>query len=40
MQLPIFYVGLGESAEDLKPFDPEAYAEAIFGLDAEAPATA
>ncbi len=40
LQLPIFYVGLGESAEDLKPFDPEAYAEAIFGLDAEAPATA
>ncbi len=32
--LPIQIVGTGETLEDLQPFDPEAYAEAIFSLDA------
>ena len=29
--LPIFYIGLGESPEDLQEFDPEYYADALFG---------
>jgi len=29
MHLPVVYVGVGESADDLRPFDPEAYAEAL-----------
>ena len=28
--LPVKFVGLGEGAEDLQPFDPEAYAEALL----------
>lgn len=31
MQLPIRYIGLGESAEDLLPFEPKAFLEAILG---------
>jgi fused signal recognition particle receptor len=34
LKLPIHYVGLGEQKEDLQPFDPEAYARAVFGLEA------
>ena len=30
MGLPILYVGLGEKIEDLRPFDPQAFAAAIF----------
>lgn len=30
--LPLFYIGLGESPEDLQEFDPEYYADALFGL--------
>jgi fused signal recognition particle receptor len=33
LKLPIHYVGLGEQKEDLQPFDPEAYARAVFGQD-------
>jgi fused signal recognition particle receptor len=29
--LPIKFVGLGEQAEDLQPFDPHQFAEALFG---------
>lgn len=32
LKLPIHFVGLGEQKEDLQPFDPEAYAKAVFGL--------
>jgi fused signal recognition particle receptor len=28
--LPVKYVGVGESMEDLEPFDPDAYVEALF----------
>lgn len=31
--LPVFYIGLGESPEDLQEFDPEYYADALFGLE-------
>jgi fused signal recognition particle receptor len=30
MSIPILFVGLGESPDDLQPFDPEAYAKAVF----------
>jgi fused signal recognition particle receptor len=31
MQIPILWVGTGEGAEDLAPFDPEAYLTALLG---------
>jgi fused signal recognition particle receptor len=31
--LPIRYVGLGERAEDLAPFDPDAFLNALFEAD-------
>jgi fused signal recognition particle receptor len=33
LKLPIFYVGLGESPEDLVPFSVDDYSRAIFGLE-------
>lgn len=33
LKIPIYFVGLGESAEDLQPFSIENYANAVFGLD-------
>ncbi|MCM8527244.1 MAG: signal recognition particle-docking protein FtsY [Lentisphaeraceae bacterium] len=32
-KFPIHYVGLGEQPEDLQPFDPKMYADAIFARD-------
>ncbi len=29
--LPVKFIGVGESMDDLQPFDPDAYIEAIFG---------
>lgn len=31
LKLPIYFVGLGEQADDLQPFSAKNYAEAIFG---------
>lgn len=33
--LPTFYVGLGEQPDELQPFNPEFYADAIFGNSEE-----
>jgi fused signal recognition particle receptor len=33
LKLPIYFIGLGEQAEDLQPFSVENYAKAVFGLD-------
>jgi len=33
LKLPIYFLGLGEQAEDLQPFSVENYAEAVFGLE-------
>ncbi len=33
LKLPIFFLGLGEQAEDLQPFSVENYAKAVFGLE-------
>lgn len=30
LDLPVKFVGVGEKLEDLEPFDPEAYVEALF----------
>ncbi len=30
MRLPVRYIGIGEKVEDLREFDPEAFAEALF----------
>jgi fused signal recognition particle receptor len=32
LKLPIYFLGLGEQAEDLQPFSVENYAKAVFGL--------
>ena len=37
LKLPIYFVGLGEQAEDLQPFSIDYYVNAIFGLEEEAP---
>lgn len=34
--LPVKFIGVGETAEDLQPFDPEAFAEALFPKQAAA----
>ncbi len=31
LRIPVKFVGLGEKVEDLEPFDPEMYAEGLFG---------
>jgi len=36
LKLPIYFVGLGEQAEDLQPFSVDHYVRAVFGLDAPA----
>jgi fused signal recognition particle receptor len=33
--MPIHFVGIGETAEDLQPFDAHAFARALAGLDGE-----
>ena len=30
LQLPIVWIGVGETADDLRPFDPEEFAHALF----------
>jgi fused signal recognition particle receptor len=34
--LPVFWIGVGEKAEDLQPFDARAFARALVGADSEA----
>ena len=33
LRIPIYFIGLGEKAEDLQPFSAENYAKAVFGLE-------
>jgi len=35
LRLPIYFVGLGEKAEDLQPFSVRNYSRALFGLEEE-----
>lgn len=32
-ELPTFFTGLGEQPDELQPFDPELYAEALFSAE-------
>jgi fused signal recognition particle receptor len=32
--LPIHFIGVGEAADDLRPFDANAFARGLVGLDA------
>jgi fused signal recognition particle receptor len=34
--LPVHYIGVGETAADLQRFDPDAFARALVGLSAAA----
>ena len=34
--LPIKFIGVGEQAEDLQPFDPKEFAKALFPEEAAA----
>ncbi len=34
LSVPVKYVGVGEQIDDLQPFDPEAFAKALFGTRA------
>ena len=36
LQIPVRWVGVGENLDDLMPFDPEAYVEAIVGREVNA----
>jgi fused signal recognition particle receptor len=33
--IPVHYIGVGESAQDLRPFEAEAFARSLVGLDAQ-----
>jgi fused signal recognition particle receptor len=33
LKLPIYFIGLGEKAEDLQPFSVDDYAKAVFGVE-------
>jgi len=35
LKIPIYFIGLGEQADDLQPFSAENYSRAVFGLEAE-----
>ena len=35
LDMPVRYVGTGETAEDFAPFDPAAFAEGLFTLDSD-----
>jgi len=30
LKIPIEYIGIGEKADDLQPFDPQAFVQALF----------
>ncbi|MDR1037486.1 MAG: signal recognition particle-docking protein FtsY [Deltaproteobacteria bacterium] len=32
-KIPVIFIGIGESYEDLRPFDPVAYADALMGME-------
>jgi len=38
--IPVYYIGIGEGADDLRPFEPEAFVEALLPEQAEDPGEA
>ncbi|KAL4544264.1 hypothetical protein Ndes2437B_g02043 [Nannochloris sp. 'desiccata'] len=37
--VPVKFVGVGEGIEDLQPFDPESFVDALFPASATTPGT-
>ena len=37
LKIPVKFIGLGEQVDDLQPFEPKQFAEALFGTSATAP---
>jgi fused signal recognition particle receptor len=37
LKIPVKFIGLGEQLDDLQPFEPKQFAEALFGTSATAP---
>ncbi|MGC9327580.1 MAG: signal recognition particle-docking protein FtsY, partial [Candidatus Hinthialibacter sp.] len=35
LSLPVKFIGVGESIEDLEPFDPDAFTKALFQVEDE-----
>jgi fused signal recognition particle receptor len=35
LKIPVRYIGVGEQIDDLQPFDPEAFIEALFSYQGE-----
>ena len=33
LQIPVMYIGIGEQADDLQPFDAQEFSHALFGLE-------
>jgi fused signal recognition particle receptor len=33
LKIPIRWIGIGEKSEDLIPFEPETYVEALLGIE-------
>ena len=33
LNLPVRYIGLGEQMDDLEPFDPESFVDAVLGIE-------
>ena len=33
LKIPVRYIGIGEAAEDMQPFSPDAFADALLGLN-------
>jgi len=38
-KLPVHAIGVGETAQDLQPFDPQDFARSLMGVTAEAAAS-
>ena len=36
LKIPVKFIGLGEQIDDLQPFDPKSFAEALFAVDTDA----
>ena len=37
LKIPVRFVGIGERVEDLRPFDPEEFVEALFAPPSTSP---
>ena len=35
LRIPVRFIGIGEAVQDLRPFDPDAFCDALFASDAD-----